>query len=78
MRCANPKHSETPAGIIGWFMPDVWSPFCPTCVVRPADCCGITLEQSENDGHSLVQVGRVVVCGGCLVEAGVQDEEDED
>jgi len=39
-----------------------------------ADCCGITRLQSENDGFDLVRVGKVLVCGECLLEAGVIEQ----
>lgn len=43
-----------------------------------AACCGLTRLQSQQDGYDLVKVGEVFVCGECLVEAGVIDEEPED
>lgn len=36
-----------------------------------AACCGLTSQQSENDGYALTRVGGVLICGECLVEAGV-------
>lgn len=40
-----------------------------------AACCGLTQMQSEDDGYDLVQVGRVWVCGECLVQARLVEPE---
>lgn len=40
-----------------------------------ADCCGVTSLQSDDDGFGLTRVGRVIVCGECLLEAGVIEDE---
>jgi hypothetical protein len=42
-----------------------------------ADCCGTLTQHIEDDGYDVVLVGRVLVCGHCLIEAGVEKEEPE-
>lgn len=42
-----------------------------------ADCCGIARIHAEQDGFELVRVGAVLVCGECLLAAGVIEEAEE-
>lgn len=39
-----------------------------------ADCCGTLRMHAMDDGFDLVRVGLVVVCGHCLLEAGVVED----
>lgn len=42
-----------------------------------AACCGLSESQSEDDGYGLAKVGLIYVCGFCLVEAGLAEQEPE-